>query len=119
MNEDLQSRIAIALEKLMSGAPEAWNTLVNEMSTKCMMATAVNGIVLLFSVVVGILAHRKIRGTLDKDGNPGGWDLDNNWNRYTSLTCICILTALITLVSATSWGMAAMSPSVELLDMLT
>lgn len=55
MDEQLQNKIALALDKMMNGAPEVWQGLILEVQTRGAVMAGIG----VMSVILGIMLIRK------------------------------------------------------------
>ncbi len=104
MNEELQSKIAIALDKMINGAPEMWLALANELQTKNLIQAVFAGILFIIGLIVFRYAWPK-----------ADWDQGNKYCVVTVVSGVITFTSMfVGMVEVTN----SLAPSIELIRML-
>ena len=104
MNEELQGKIAIALDKMINGAPEMWQALVNELQTKNIILTIMSGIV----CIVGLILFNNV-------WSKANWE---EGNKYCIATILTGFMAFFGMLFTIMNGADALAPSIELIRWL-
>ncbi len=105
MDNELQSKIAGALDKMINGAPEVWNYLVQEMYYHTLVATLIP---LALAIIFGMIARSTFHKACFEDGN-----------RYTVISIASIVVASFATLIAAVNAIDLPSPSIELIRLLT